>query len=115
MSRFHHGDVLLSILSINGKPWGRGEHLRIGAYEPSAEMVCFINNTRGLQQRERVRLVVSGVVASDMLGCGLLSARKPSGADHEPMTEETAKKLLGEMTETEEYDARGREDGEWRV
>ena len=60
MFRFQHGDVSLSILSVNGKLWGRGEHLRIGAYEPSAEIVCFINNTRGLQQRERAQLVVSG-------------------------------------------------------
>jgi len=108
MSRFHHGDVLLSILSINGKPWGREERLQIGTYEPSTEMVCFINDTRGLQQRERAQLVVSGVVASDMLGCGLLSAWKQSGANQEPMMEETAKKWLGEMTKTEEYDAGGR-------
>jgi len=87
---------------------GGGEHLRIGAYEPSTEMVCFTNNTRGLQQGKRAQVVVSGVIASDMLGCGLLSARKPSGANQESMTEETAKKWMGEMTKTDEYNAGGR-------
>jgi len=107
MFRFHHGDVPLSILSINGGLWGWGEHLRIGAYAPSTEMVCFINNTRGLQQGERAQVVVSGVIASDMLGCGLLSARKPSGANR-INDERNCEEGMGKMTKTEEYNAGGR-------
>ena len=60
--------------------YGRREgHLRIGAYERSTEMVSFTNNTKGLEQRKRAQVVVSGVVNSTAtLSCG--SVRKPSRA-----------------------------------
>ena len=58
----------------------REKHLRICAYEPSMEMVSFTNNTKGLEQKERAQVVVSGVATNSTATLSCESVRKPSRA-----------------------------------
>jgi len=87
MSRFHHKDIPLLILSVDGQLRGVRGTSSIGEYEPSREAVHFAQHG-GNTAEGATQVAVSRVVANDMLSCGLPNVRKPSGANQEAIAEE---------------------------